>query len=58
MKLTRRHFLETAGIATAVGLAQPSSLFAQGESTGKQPGSNCQVEVAQGRSQADHRGGA
>jgi Xaa-Pro dipeptidase len=37
MKFSRRHFLETAGLATAVTLAQPSSLFAQDHATGKQP---------------------
>ncbi|HEY7404146.1 MAG TPA: Xaa-Pro peptidase family protein [Candidatus Angelobacter sp.] len=37
MKFTRRHFLETAGIASAVTLARPGSAFAQGESAGKQP---------------------
>ena len=37
MKFSRRHFLGTAGIATAVTLVQPASLFAQGESPSKQP---------------------
>src|ERR1700756_3810478 len=39
MKLSRRNFLQTAGIATAVGLAQPGSAFAfQDESiTRRQP---------------------
>jgi Xaa-Pro dipeptidase len=37
MKFSRRHFLETAGLATAVTLAQPTSLFAQDKATGKQP---------------------
>ncbi len=36
MNFSRRHFLETAGIATAVTLARPGSAFAQ-ESTGKLP---------------------
>src|SRR6185437_2903165 len=37
MSFSRRHFLETAGIATAVTLAQPSNLFAQGDNSAKQP---------------------
>ena len=37
MNFTRRHFLETAGIATAVTLARPGSVFAQGEGAGKLP---------------------
>jgi Xaa-Pro dipeptidase len=37
MKLSRRHFLETAGIATAVTLARPGKAFAQAEGTGKLP---------------------
>jgi Xaa-Pro dipeptidase len=37
MKLSRRHFLETAGIATAVTLARPGNAFAQAESTSKLP---------------------
>ena len=38
MKFSRRHFLETAGIATAVTLAQPGSAFAvQSETGGKLP---------------------
>ncbi|HKV93503.1 MAG TPA: Xaa-Pro peptidase family protein [Candidatus Angelobacter sp.] len=37
MNFTRRHFLETAGIATAVTLARPGSAFAQGEVPGKLP---------------------
>jgi Xaa-Pro dipeptidase len=37
MKFTRRHFLETAGITTAVTLAQPASAFAQGEGASKLP---------------------
>ena len=36
MKLSRRHFLETAGMATAA-LAQPAAAFAQDEKTGKLP---------------------
>ena len=36
MKLSRRHFLETAGMATAA-LAQPTAAFAQDEKTGKLP---------------------
>ena len=37
MNFTRRHFLETAGLATAVTLALPGSAFAQGEGAGKLP---------------------
>ena len=37
MNFTRRHFLETAGIATAVTLARPGSAFAQSESASKLP---------------------
>ncbi|HZS27822.1 MAG TPA: Xaa-Pro peptidase family protein [Candidatus Angelobacter sp.] len=37
MNFTRRHFLETAGIATAVMLVRPGSAFAQGEGPGKLP---------------------
>lgn len=37
MNFTRRHFLETAGLATAVTLARPGSVFAQGEGQGKLP---------------------
>jgi Xaa-Pro dipeptidase len=37
MKLSRRHFLETAGIATAVTLARPGNALAQNESTSKLP---------------------
>src|SRR5215469_15935278 len=37
MKFSRRHFLETAGLATAVTLAQPGSLFAQELKSGKLP---------------------
>ena len=38
MKFSRRHFLETAGIATTAALVQPASAFAaQGESSAKQP---------------------
>lgn len=37
MNFTRRHFLETAGIATAVTLARPGSAFAQSEGPGKLP---------------------
>jgi len=39
MKFSRRHFLETAGMATAVTLARPGGLFAQEQSAGagKQP---------------------
>ncbi len=38
MNFSRRHFLETAGIATAVTLAHPrSALFAQGEHAGRLP---------------------
>lgn len=37
MKLSRRHFLEAAGVTTAVALAQPATLFAQGETLAKQP---------------------
>jgi Xaa-Pro dipeptidase len=37
MNFTRRHFLETAGIATAGTLARPGSAFAQGEGPGKLP---------------------
>jgi Xaa-Pro dipeptidase len=37
MNFSRRHFLETAGIATAVTLAHPGSAFAQGEHAGRLP---------------------
>src|SRR5215472_13677365 len=37
MNFTRRHFLETAGIATAVTLARPGNAFAQSEGKGKLP---------------------
>jgi Xaa-Pro dipeptidase len=37
MNFSRRHFLETAGIATAVTLARPGNVFAQAESTSKLP---------------------
>jgi Xaa-Pro dipeptidase len=37
MKLSRRHFLETAGIATAATLARPGNAFAQAEGTSKLP---------------------
>src|SRR5262249_25048561 len=38
MKFSRRHFLETGGMATAVTLAQPGSALAlQGESGSKLP---------------------
>ena len=35
MKFSRRHFLETAGIATAVTLAQPGSALAVQDEGGK-----------------------
>jgi Xaa-Pro dipeptidase len=37
MMFSRRDFLQTAGIATAVALAQPGKAFAQGERGDKQP---------------------
>jgi Xaa-Pro aminopeptidase len=37
MNFSRRHFLETAGIATAVTLARPGAALAQTESAGKLP---------------------
>jgi Xaa-Pro dipeptidase len=37
MKFSRRLFLEGAGATTAVALVQPASLFAQDESSAKQP---------------------
>lgn len=37
MNFTRRHFLETAGLATAVTLARPGSALEQGEGAGKLP---------------------
>jgi len=37
MSFSRRNFLESAGIATAITLAQPGSLFAQGGNSAKQP---------------------
>ncbi|HZD92964.1 MAG TPA: Xaa-Pro peptidase family protein [Candidatus Sulfotelmatobacter sp.] len=38
MKLSRRHFLETAGVATTAALVHPATVFAvQNESTGKLP---------------------
>ena len=51
MKLSRRHFLETAGLATAaVSLAKPASLLAQEESSGmgKQPAAIARLKSRKG----------